>query len=69
MPDDRMKISENIFRKLLAEMDSMSRTELISLQLEDSGPRPEEYSPALYHIIMALRDLARAELINRDLMG
>jgi len=49
-------------------MDSLSREDLITLQTEGSDLNPDSCSPAFYHVMRALGDLARVELVNRDLV-
>lgn len=49
-------------------MDTLSRKQLMQLQEEGKGVVPELCSPAFYHVVLALEDLAKVELVNRDLM-
>lgn len=69
MADDRIKVSVELFRDMLARMDSLTREELMQIRAEGRGLSPENCSPAYYHVVLALGDMAGAELINRDLMG
>lgn len=69
MPDDRIRVSGELFRDMLARMDSLTRAELMELRDEGKCLRPESCSPAYYYVVLALGDMAGAELINRDLMG
>lgn len=50
------------------QMDSLSREDLIILQTEGEDLNPDLYSPAFYDVMQALGDLARVELVNRDLV-
>ena len=68
MIEDRFRVSGVLFKKILTHMDSLSRTELMELQAESTEATPGDCSPALYHVILALKDLAKVELVNRDLM-
>ena len=69
MSEERFKVSGEIFRNILTHMDTLSRKEL--LELKDGGKSLESglCSPAYYHVVLALEDLARVELVNRDLIG
>ena len=69
MSEDRCKVSGEIFKSILTHMDSLSRKELLALK--DGGKSLESglYSPAYYYVVLALEDLARVELVNRDLIG
>lgn len=69
MADERFKVSGELFRGILAKMDSLTRAELMELRIERKDVKPEHCSPAFYHVVLALGDIAGAELINRDLMG
>lgn len=69
MADGRFKVSGELFRSILARMDSLSRAELMEIRAERMEISPERCSPAFYHVVLALEDIASAELINRDLMG
>jgi len=69
MPDERIKVSGELFRDMLARMDSLTRAELMELRAEGKDLSPESCSPAYYYVVLALGDMAGAELINRDLMG
>ncbi len=69
MTEDRLKVSVELFKKILTHMDSLSRSELLELHNESVKTAPGDCSPALYHVIMALKDLAQVELVNRDLMN
>ena len=69
MQDERMKVSGELFRDMLARMDSLSRAELMELRAEGKSVSPECCSTAYYYVVLALGDMAGAELINRDLMG
>lgn len=69
MKDDRFKVSGELFRSILSQMDLLSRHELMEIQAERREIKPDLCSLAFYHIMLALEDLARAELVNRDLMG
>ena len=68
MIEDRHKVSGELFKRVLTHMDSLSRAQLVQLQDEINNTLPGECSPALYHMIKALEDLAKVELVNRDLM-
>lgn len=68
MIKDKFKVSGNLFKKILSHMDSLSRKELMELQAECSSAIQSDCSPTLYHIIKALDDLAKLELVNRDLI-
>ena len=68
MIEDRFKVSGKLFKKILTHMDSLSRTQLMELQAESRDATPGDCSPALYHVIQALEDLAKVEFVNRDLM-
>jgi len=50
-------------------MDSLSRSELVELRVESEMAIEKNCSTALFHVIQALDDLAKLELINRDLMN
>lgn len=69
MSEERVKISGEIFRSILTHMDTLSRKEL--MELKDGGKtiKTGQCSPAYYYVVLALEDLARVELVNRDLMG
>ncbi|MEQ9619841.1 MAG: hypothetical protein RIG61_11810 [Deltaproteobacteria bacterium] len=69
MKEDRFKVSSELFRRVLTHIDLLSRDELMEIQAERREVKPDLCSPAFYHMILALEDLARAELVNRDLMG
>ena len=69
MSEERIKVSVELFRDMLARMDSLTRAELMQIRAEGRALSPESCSPALYHAVLALGDMAGAELINRDLMG
>lgn len=69
MNDGRFKVSGELFKGILTHMDSLSRKQLLELQTESKGVEPEVCSPAFYHVVLALQDLAKVELVNRDLMG
>ena len=68
MIEDRLRVSGELFKKILSHMDSLSRKELLELQFESKMAIQKGCSPALYHVIRALDDLAKLELVNRDLM-
>ena len=68
MIEDRFKVSGESFKKILTHMDSLSRKEHMELQAESKVALEGDCSPALYHVIQALDDLAKLELVNRDLM-
>jgi len=69
MREARFKVSGELFKTILTQMDSLSRKQLLELQAEGKGVEPEVCSPAFYHVVLALEDLAKVELVNRDLMG
>ena len=69
MSEDRFRVSGELFKKILTHMDTLSRKQLMDLQDEGKGVGPEVCSPAFYHLVLALEDLAKVELVNRDLMG
>ncbi len=69
MSENRLKVSGALFREILTHMDSLSREELMGLQTERREIKPDLCSPAFYHVILALEELAKVELVNRDLMG
>jgi hypothetical protein len=69
MAEDRFRVSGELFRDILARMDSLTRAELMEIRAEGRDLRPESCSPAYYHVVLALGDMAGAELINRDLVG
>ena len=69
MSEDSIKVSVELFRDMLARMDSLTRAELMEIREEGRDLSPENCSPAYYHVVLALGDMAGAELINRDLMG
>ncbi len=69
MSDERYKVSGELFKRILTHMDSLSRKQLMELQAEGRGVEPDICSPAFYHVVLALEDLAKVELVNRDLMG
>lgn len=69
MIEDRFKVSGELFKKILTHMDSLSRSELVELRVESEMAIEKNCSPALFHVIQALDDLAKLELINRDLMN
>ena len=69
MIEDRFRISGELFKRILLHMDSLSRKELVEIQAESRAARADDCSPALYHVILALDDLAKVELINRNLMN
>ena len=69
MKEDRFKVSGELFRRVLTHMDLLSRDELMEIQAERREIKPDLCLPAFYHMIIALEDLARVELINRDLIG
>ena len=50
-------------------MDELSRAELMEIIAERSELTRDVCSPTFYHVVLALEDIASAELINRDLMG
>jgi hypothetical protein len=62
-------MSGELFKKILSHMDSLARTELIELQAESRRALEGDCSQALYPVIRALDELAKVELVNRDLMG
>ncbi len=68
MIEDRFKMSGEFFKKILSHMDSLTRTELLELQAESRRALEGDCSQALYHVVRAL-ELAKVELVNRDLMG
>lgn len=68
MTEDRLKVSGEMFKKILSHMDSLTRKELLELQAESKVTSEQECSPALYHVLQALNELAKVELVNRDLM-
>jgi hypothetical protein len=69
MTEDRIKVSVELFRDMLARMDSLTRAELMEIRAEGRELRPDSCSPAYYHAVLALGDMAGAELINRDLIA
>ncbi len=69
MSEGRFKVSGELFKGILTQMDTLSRRQLMQLQDEGRGVEPELCSPAFYHVVLALEDLAKVELVNRDLMG
>jgi len=69
MTSDRFRVSGDLFKKILTHMDSLSRKQLMELQLESKEIEPDSCSPAYYHVMRALEDLAKVELVNRDLMS
>lgn len=69
MIEQRLRVSGVMFKKILSHMDSLTRNELLELQAEIKVAQEEKCSPALYHVIKALNELAKVELVNRDLMG
>jgi len=69
MIEDRFKVSGELFKKILSHMDSLTRTQLMELQAESKEAAQGDLSPALFHVIQALDELAKVELVNRDLMG
>jgi len=69
MIEDRFKVSGELFKKILTHMDTLSRSELVKLRVEIEMAIEKDCSPALFHVIQALDDLAKLELINRDLMN
>lgn len=69
MIEQRLRVSGVMFKKILSHMDSLTRNELLELQAEIEVAQKEKCSPALYHVIHALNELAKVELVNRDLMG
>lgn len=69
MSEERLKISGEIFRSILTHMDTLSRKELIELKDGGKTVEPGHHSPAYYYVVLALEDLARVELVNRDLIG
>ena len=68
MVEERLKVSGEMFKKILSHMDSLTRKELLELQAESEVAQQENCSPALYHVMQALNELAKVELVNRDLM-
>lgn len=68
MNQEKFKVSGRLFRSILTQMDSLSREDLITLQTEGAELNPDLCSRAFYHAVQALRDLARVELVNRDLI-
>ncbi len=68
MVEERLKVSGEMFKRILSHMDSLTRTELLALQAESKAAQREDCSPALYHVMQALNELAKVELVNRDLM-
>jgi len=69
MSEERFKVSGELFKRILTQMDSLSTKQLLELQTEGRGVDPGVCSPAFYHVVLALQDLAKVELVNRDLMG
>jgi|GEM_PF-1513802 len=69
MSEVRFRVSGELFKRILTQMDTLSRKQLMELQDEGRGVEPELCSPAFYHVVLALEDLAKVELVNRDLMG
>lgn len=69
MMEVRYRVSGELFKKILSHVDSLIRAELLELQAESKAAQGRECSQALYHVIQALDELAKVELINRDLMG
>jgi len=69
MREARFKVSGELFKTILTQMDSLSRKQLLELQAEGKGVELDVCSPAFYHVVLALEDLAKVELVNRDLMG
>ena len=68
MIEDRFKMSGELFKKILSHMDSLTRTELLELQAESRRVLEGDCSQALYYVVRALDELAKVELVNRDLM-
>jgi hypothetical protein len=69
MSEGRFRVSGELFKRILTHMDTLSRKQLMELQNEGRGVEPGICSPAFYHMVLALEDLAKVELVNRDLMG
>ena len=69
MCEERFKVSGELFKRILTHVDTLSRKELIELKDEGRDLEPDLCSPAFYHMVLALEDLAKVELVNRDLMG
>lgn len=68
MIENRFKRSGELFKKILSHMDSLDRTELLELQAESRRALEGDCSQALYYVVRALNELAKVELVNRDLM-
>jgi len=68
MIQDRFKRSGELFKKILSHMDSLTRTELLEIQDESRRVLEGDCSQALYYVVRALDELAKVELVNRDLM-
>ena len=58
MPDERSKVSGELFRDMLARMDALTRAELMELRTEGKCLSPESCSPAYYYVVLALGDMA-----------
>ena len=61
------RVLSETFRSLLSRMDSLSTEELLELQ-SGRGGTEGACSQAFHHVMLALEDMARAELSNRDLI-
>ena len=67
MSEVKHRVLSETFRSLLSRMDSLSTEELLELQ-SGRGGTEGACSQAFHHVMLALEDMARAELINRDLI-
>jgi hypothetical protein len=67
MSEVKQRVLSETFRSLLTRMDSLSTEELLELQSARGGTEGV-CSQAFHHVMLALEDMARAELINRDLI-
>jgi hypothetical protein len=67
MSEVKHRVLSEMFRGLLSRMDSLSTEELLELQSTRGGAEGA-CSQAFHHVMLALEDMARAELINRDLI-
>jgi hypothetical protein len=67
MSEVKHRVLSETFRSLLTRMDALSTEELLELQ-SARGAEEGACSQAFHHVMLALEDMARAELINRDLI-
>ena len=67
MSEVKQRVLSETFKSLLTQMDSLSTEELLELQSARGGTEGA-CSQAFRHVMLALEDMARAELINRDLI-